>query len=124
MSIDKAADASLAIASGAASVAVAILGVHPQLLMWVAVGAGFGMLATPSESRGRAIATFALTAMAGALLATVVADRWMGGDEQARNLVGLGSGLTFPAIRERAMAAAPIVLDAILKRIGLGAVDR
>lgn len=98
---------------------LAVLGVNPQVLLYAGVGAGFGMLATPAESRGRAVAFFALTTLSGALLAQIAARHFFGSDEMWRNGTGLVMGLVFPALRDRAMHAAPIVLDGLLRRLGL-----
>src|SRR5574343_1132825 len=104
---DPTTDAAMAIVSGAATVTVAALGVHPQVLLYAGVGAGFGMLATRAESRGRAIAYFALTTLAGALIAHILARHFFDSDHLWRNGMALLMGITFPALRERAMTAAP-----------------
>jgi hypothetical protein len=117
---DPTTDAALALASGMATVTVTVLGVPPSTLLAVGCGAGFGMLATESQSRGRAVATFALTTIAGAMISSLLAREAFGGDEQWRNVIGVAVGLTFPAVKERAMLVAPLVLDAVLKRLGVG----
>lgn len=97
---------------------LATIGVHPQALLYAGVGAGFGLLLTRAESRARALAFWALTTMAGALLAHIIAANF-GGDGTTRNGVALVLGMVFPALRERAMAMAPSILDAILRRLGI-----
>jgi hypothetical protein len=94
------------------------LGVHPQALLYAGVGAGFGLLLTRAESRARAFAFWALTTLAGALLAHIMAAQ-VGGDGATRNGIALVLGMVFPALRERAMALAPTILDAVLRRLGI-----
>lgn len=117
---DPTTDAALAVASGMATVTVTVLGVPPSTLLAVGCGAGFGMLATESQSRARAVATFALTTIAGAMISSLLAREVFHGDPEWRNVIGVAVGLTFPAVKERALALAPAVLDAVLKRFGVG----
>lgn len=119
MAADPTTEAALAVTSGMATVIVATLGVPPSTLLAVGCGAGFGMLATESQSRGRAVLRFMLTIMAGAMISSLLAREVFGGDEQWRNVIGVAVGLTFPAIKERAMMLAPQALDFLLKKFGV-----
>lgn len=118
MPADPTTAAAASAAAGLATVTVAMIGVEPRDILWVAVGASIGITSTEPMSRGRAVAVFIATTLAGALLSRILAHHWFGGDPMWRNGIALIMGMTFPIVKTWLMAAVPSVLDTLLRLRG------
>lgn len=109
-------DAVTAAAAAAGSVTVAMLGVHPQLLVFAACGAFIGLSFAPAAGRLRAIGVFAAVVLLSAAFGHAGAE-WL-------NLTGAGApralagviGLVFHPIVGAVVNLAPEVLRSWLLR--------
>lgn len=119
MAADATHTAAQAVSAALVSMALSDLGITAPDLAWAAIGTGLGMVMTPPAGRMRSMALFGGTCFAAALLATIVADLMLSGHRTGRMGCAFVIGLTWPAIQVRLSALAPVLLDAVLRRLGI-----
>jgi len=76
---------------------------------------------TEASSRWRALATFVAMTFGGALIATLLARHFFGGDILWRNLIGLVISPAYPAVRDTVIQRVPSLVNALLRVIRPGA---
>lgn len=109
-----------AIGAGTAAALLAALGLAPQPLFWALVGATLGMSVATQAGRLRACIVFGASVLASALLGTYIAQEYLAGARLAANASALLMGAMFHPLLGAATSAVPAVVNAFLRRIGLG----
>lgn len=116
--IDPTTEAVSSIAAGVVAVTLAALGVHPQALVYAALGGFIGMAFAPNLGRWKAVITFGSVMCLCAAFGTWCAAHYQGSDV-LRNIVAGGSALVFHPLFSIVVQRLPEAADGFLRKIGL-----
>lgn len=109
-----------AISAGLLAAVLASLGLSAQPLFWALIGATLGMSVAPNTGRFRAAIVFTCAVLSSALLGTYAAQMYLPNVPLGSNVAALLLGTLFHPLLASASNAVPRIIDAVLKRFGVG----
>lgn len=114
--------ASIAIATSAgfAAIFMSAIGIEPQPVFWGLIGATLGLSLATQVGRWRAVAVFVCVVLTSALVGTLIATGYFQGSTGWRNVTSLIVAVFFHPIFSALVAAVPGIVQAGLRRLGLG----
>lgn len=106
--------------AGVGALIMAAIGVEPQPIFWALIGATLGLSLAGDSGRLRAIAVFACVVLSSALVGTLMAEAYFADGKGWRNAISLVIAALFHPLFSAFVAAVPGLIQAGLRRIGLG----
>ena len=99
---------------------MAAIGIEPQPIFWALIGATFGLSFAGQAGRLRSVAVFVCVVLTAALVGSFVAEAYFSNGAFARNLASWLVAALFHPLFSQLAAAVPGIVQAGLRRIGLG----
>ena len=106
--------------AGVGAFFMAAIGIEPQPIFWALIGATFGLSFAAQTGRWRSIAVFACVVLTAAMVGSLLAESYFASSKGWRNAASWTVAAFFHPLFSAVVAAVPGVVQAGLRRIGLG----
>lgn len=110
-----------AVGAGIGAFFIAAIGIEPQPIFWALIGATFGMSFAAQSGRLRWLAVFVCVVLTAAMAGSLIAESYFSSSNGWRNSLSWLVAAFFHPIFTAMSAAVPIIVQAGLRRLGIGA---